>query len=351
MVVERAREALIRLDQYLTGQWLAGPDPYDGLAGWLGGRVPSGHVRQAIIQGVKRSPIDLRPALGVRPVRMTKTLALVTDALHTAPWLPEGASRRKTLLDEIVDRRTGPTGGWGYEFDVQTRWGFYPAGSPNIIVTAFVLEALRDSPEHLEAVRSGVRDWLLGSMRYEGIFRYVPGSTVLIHNANLLGARALERVEPGHPAVARGVRRTLECQRANGTWPYGEGAGLEWVDGFHTAYVLLALADLDEALPDGEGLGRGVKAYASRLFSPEGEPFYFADRPGPTDIHNIATGLLAVAVLRDHIPGGDELLGRVLEHLLRLQGDDGAFRSSSRAPAYMRWNQAHAQRALAEVAR
>jgi len=64
MVVERARAALVRLDQYMAGQRLGGPDPYDGLAGWLGGRVPSGRLRQAIIQGVKRSPIDLRPALG-----------------------------------------------------------------------------------------------------------------------------------------------------------------------------------------------------------------------------------------------------------------------------------------------
>ena len=33
---------------------------------------------------------------------------------------------------------------WGYEFDVQTRWSFYPARTPNIIVTTFVANAFLD---------------------------------------------------------------------------------------------------------------------------------------------------------------------------------------------------------------
>jgi hypothetical protein len=278
---------------------------------------------------------------------MTKTLALVADALQYACWLPDAAERRNTLLDEIVQRRNGAA--WGYEFDIQTRWGFYPAGSPNIIVTAFVLEALGHSPKHFDIVRSGVRDWLLRDMQHEGFIRYVPGSTVLIHNANLLGARALERVEPGHPAVATAVHRTLEHQHADGTWTYGEGRGLEWADGFHTAYVLLALQTLQSVSSESEALQRGASAYAKRFFSPEGDPYYYANNPMPIDINNVATALHALAALKDFIVDGQNLLNRVLDYLLLLQESDGAFRSSSKAPAYMRWNQASAYRALAEV--
>lgn len=348
MVADRARAALLRLDAYMTEHDLAGPDPYDGLSGWLGSRPLPARVRQGAAQAVKRSRVNLRPVLGVRPARMTKTLALVAEGLRRASWLPDATRRRRELLDEIVDRRSEA---WGYEFDVQTRWAFYPAGSPNIIVTAFAIEALRASAEHLEDVRFGVRDWLLREMSHEGYFRYVPGSTTLIHNANLFGARALHRVEPGHPAVATAVRRTLDLQRPDGTWPYGEGPRLGWIDGFHTAYILLALDDLREVCQVAGPLDRGVRAYVERLFSPAGEPLYYADRAGPVDVHNAATGLLALAALRGHLPEGNDLLERTFGHTLRMQGRDGAFRSSTRAPAYMRWNQAHAYRALCEVVR
>jgi hypothetical protein len=348
VVADRACLALLALDNYMEMCALAGPDPYDGLSGRLLERLRRQRTRQVAVQLVKRSPLNLRPLLGVRPVRMSKTLGLVAEGLFVAPQLPGAEVRRKRLLAELIIRRG--EGGWGYEFDVQTRWGFYAAGSPNIIVTAFALEALRLSPSHLEAASLPVRSWLEDEMLHDGFIRYVPRSAVLIHNANLLGARALHRVAPGHPAVAEAVDRTLERQRPDGTWPYGEQAGLEWVDGFHTAYVLLALKDL-LSVHSGivDALERGVHAYATRCFAKDGWPYYYADKPGPIDVHNIATGLQALADLKDILPDGQNLLGRALDHLLILQGAEGAFRTRPGAPAYMRWNQAHAHRALAQV--
>lgn len=348
MVADRAYLALLALDNYIERCALTGPDPYDGLSGRLRNRLRRQRTRQLAVQLVKRSPLNLRPFLGVRPVRMSKTLALVAEGLFVAPQLPDAEARRKRLLGELVDLQGKD--GWGYEFDVQTRWGFYAAGSPNIIVTAFALEALRRSPPHLEAARIPVRSWLEDKMLHDGFVRYVPGSTALIHNANLLGARALHRVAPGHPAVVQAVDRTLECQRPDGTWPYGEQAGLEWVDGFHTAYVLLALKEL-QSVHSGiaNALERGAHAYATRCFAKDGRAHYYLDKPGPMDVHNIATGLHAIAELKDTIPRGQKLLSGVLNHLLTLQGTEGAFRTRAGAPAYMRWNQAHAHRALAQV--
>jgi hypothetical protein len=350
---DRWRRSLRLLDDHLARAGLAGPDPYDGLSGWLPVRGAPRRVRQAVVQGVKRSPVNLRPVLGIRPVRMTKTLALVAQALAVADWLPDAEKRRVALLDEIVTRLEA-SGGWGYEFDVQTRWGFYPAGSPNIIVTAFAIEALRTSEPHLDAVRSRVTDWLVNQMLQDGFIRYVPGSRVLIHNANLLGARALHRLAPGHPAVGEAVERTVSLQRADGTWPYGEGDGLEWIDGFHTAYVLAALSVLAEGLDDVKArlaVENGARAFAQHFFAAGLPSRYYLDRPGPVDVHNIAT---CVQVLSEVVPLVPEAAGRLpgaVEQLLALQGRDGAFRAHRGAAPYMRWNQAHACMALAEVTR
>lgn len=345
------RDALCRSDAHLTRTELTGPDPYDGLSGFLPLHAAAPRVRQGLVQLVKRSPVNLRPLLGIRPVRMTKTLALVAEGLALAPWLPDADNRREGLLDEIV-ARLSPDGGWGYEFDVQTRWGFYPAGSSNIIVTAFALEALRTSPRHLDAVRGRLTAWITGEMLHEGFVRYVPGSSVLIHNANLLGARALHRVSPGHPAIAEAVERSVSRQLADGTWPYGERPGLEWIDAFHTAYVLLALLDLADDLDDAKArlaLENGALVFADRFFAEGGSPRYYLDRPGPVDVHNIATCVAALSRLTAVLPGTTDLLSRSVEGLLSRQGTDGGFRARRGAPAYPRWNQAHAFLALTEV--
>jgi hypothetical protein len=275
---------------------------------------------------------------------MTKALALFAEGLRLAPWLPDAEVRRTRLLDELSLRLRD--GGWGYEFDVQTRWGFYPAGSPNVIVTAFVGEALAGAGR---ACPPRVREWLSSEMLHpEGFLRYVPGNDALVHNANLLGARTLWRCG-GDPELVRvAVHASLDRQRRDGTWPYGEGRGLEWIDNFHTAYVLLALHDLLAVVPEAsDALERGVAAWGERCFAADGTPYYYADRPGPVDIHNIATAVHASWVL----PGNHKrhLAPGAIHALLLRQRRDGAFVAATRGTPYMRWNQAHAYLALAEV--
>lgn len=339
------RSALAAADHWVLQHDLSGPDPYDGLLSPLARPLRGRHSRQAFVQLAKRLPERQRRLLRIPPVRMTKALALIAASLGVAPWLPDASARAEALRKEITLRQRD--GGWGYEFDVQTRWGFFRAGSPNIIVTAFVLEAVAD--ELAAGARSAVEQWLTEDMSAGNSFRYIPGSDALIHNANLLGARALHRLQPGHPLVSEAIATTLAAQRPDGLWPYGEGPGLEWVDGFHTAYVLDALLDLSPADQRPHHLVRGATAYIRRCFEPDGRPRYFADKSGPVDVHNVATALHAITRLRR--AGLAEASWDAPERwLLALQRQDGAFVARPGMPAYMRWNQAHAHRALAEAA-
>jgi hypothetical protein len=284
----------------------------------------------------------------VPELQMTKALALLAQGLMTATWLPDAVQRGSWALDEAGRRSVQSA--WGYEFDVQTRWSYYRAGSPNIIVSAFVIEALVQARRELPR---GFIDWVTGAMWCpRGYFRYVPSEDVFVHNANLLGARALSRVDPQHAFIGTAIESTRRSQRQDGTWPYGDDRSLDWTDNFHTAYILLALLDLGASHPAvGGSLERGVHAWLERCFAADGAPTYYADRPGPVDVHNIATALYALARLAPQFPACRERLRPTLERAISLQGADGAFRAKPGAVPFMRWNQAHMHLALAELTR
>ncbi len=274
---------------------------------------------------------------------MSKTLALLAASLGRSVWLPRAQERRAELIQELVARRGRDA--WGYEFDVQTRWGFYPAGSPNAIVTSFVCEVV--GPALPELDRERVVEWLTGPMWHGQYFRYVPGNDTLVHNASVLAARALHRLSPGHPYVAAAVFTTVEALPPQGLWTYGEGPNLRWVDNFHTAYVLDALLDL--AVEGGSVVGtleRAAQAYVKQCFGGDGRPHYYAGRPGAVDVHNVATALSMLTRLHRLGWAPSDLLAKCTSHALSLQRDDGAFVARRGAVPFVRWNQAHMHLAL-----
>ena len=200
---EAGLAALLALDEHLRRIDYTGPDPYDGLGARWSAKIPRGRPKQAVVQLIKRSPIDVRRPLGVPQQRMTKTLSLAVLGLSQAGWLPDAKERAERLADDILARRNDD-GGWGYEFDVQTRWGFYPAGSSNAIATAFAVEALHTVGRPIPV---SVRAWIERDLVHpEGFLRYTAGSNTLVHNANVLAARALHRAGGRDEQVIRAVQ-------------------------------------------------------------------------------------------------------------------------------------------------
>jgi hypothetical protein len=343
-----ARPALERLDQWLHDHDVTGWDPYDGLASPVARLAKGRWLRQATVQVIKRAPEGTRKLLGVPQHRLTKALALVAVGLGGATWLPDAEVRRDRLISEICEHRGADA--WGYEFDVQTRWGYYPAGSPNAIVTAFAVEAVAGRLEKSE--RAAIVKWLTGPMWADGYFRYVAGNNTLVHNASMLSARALELLEPGHPHVAEAIRTSTRGLPDGGIWPYGEDSGLAWVDNFHTGYVIAAFLDLEPAYPEVTAtLDVAVRRYFTECFSPTGEPYYYAGGTGPVDIHNIASAVGLTQRLAGTPRGHRDVAARCLQFALGFQRGDGAFVPHPRAVPFVRWNQAHMHRALCEVTR
>lgn len=370
-----ARRAVERLGLALERAGHAGWDPYDALSSPpLAALARTRLMRGAAIQAVKRSPVNLRPLLGVPRQQHTKGLALLASA-HAVLAGPggRGAHRSRALeMGDALAERALPAGGgfgFGYDFDVQTRWAHYRRGEANAIVTCFAVNALIDVAqiggedhryaELIAGARLYVGSALSTASGDERFFSYVEGSMTAIHNANVLVAGMLARSNDGDPDLSELARDaalySVRRQRPDGSWPYGDSSGLEWVDGYHTAYVLEGLAQVhdhwggDEV---GEALQRGLDFYIDRLFDQDGAPRATVGARFPIDIHASSTAIGTLSRLRALDERALPVAGRVLDWTLaNMVRHDGRFafrlhRHMRNSVPYLRWSDAHMLLAL-----
>jgi hypothetical protein len=336
-----------------------------------------------LIQAVKRSPVDLRRPLGIRPEVDATSLAHVLSAHARLPSaLLQAADADEAVAAyaaQLLSMRCSayPEPSWAYHFDVETRFFFYGRNTPNTIATAFAGHALLDA--HRAGADAELLEAALGAgaffLRRIGLteapdsegahFGYFPGDRTPIHNASLLAASLLARlsalVGPGlggeeMAAAARSaVTYALEHQRDDGSWPYAEGARGRWVDGFHTGYVLDALRECQVALGDeriGEARQRGLGFYRDQLLLEDGAPRFFSDSTYPIDGQSAAQAIRSFALAGRTEPDWLETAWRAYGYAAaELRRSDGAFAFqrtrlwTNRVP-HVRWVQAPMLEAL-----
>lgn len=381
----RARGAAIELGRWGAERDWRGRDPYDALNGSrarLLGRTPL--ARRLVIQLAKRSPADLSGPLGVPRGENANTIAHVLSAYARCGDAGldaelDGAARTEWAIDrlEALCSRGYEEPCWGYHFDVETRFFFYSRETPNTIATSFAGQALIAAAERRGSARArelaeGVGEFLLRRIERTrdpaggAFFGYFPGDRTPIHNASMLAASVLARLHvmtgrEDFAEIARdAVAHLLAHQRRDGSWPYAEGRdGIgDWVDNFHTGYVLDALLRCAEALDDPAALDawrRGLRLFRAELFEPDGAPRFSTERLHPIDGQSVAQSIETFALGSRLHP---ELLAdarRVLDYgLERMRRRDGAFvfqrqhRFVNRA-AHVRWVEAPMLAALVSL--
>jgi hypothetical protein len=331
-----------------------------------------------VTQIVKRSPLDLRPLLGVRPAQSAAALAQIVSAYALGRFVTDGERRDKLahLVRALEARRSDGFAEpcWGYHFDVQTRVFFYPKESPNTIATAFAGLALLDAYEatgeaRLLELALGAGEFFLQHVPQTeapsgAYFGYLAGDRTPIHNANMLVCALLVRLARHtgrgdmRAAAAAGVEFTVSHQRRDGSWPYGEQPYLSWVDGFHTGYVLECLMVCVGAGTSGAAaLERGLAYYRDELFLEDGTPRYFASSTYPVDSQCVAQGIQTFARAARRQPELADTAWSVFGYALRkMRRPDGAFCFQrrrlwrNRIP-HVRWSEAPMLLALTHLAR
>jgi hypothetical protein len=319
-----------------------------------------------------RPPLDIRRLYRRSHPLIPKALGIYASVglrLHRLTGRDEALSRAMDALQILMNDTTAGESAWGYHWDMQTRWSFYRAGSPNVVVTTFAASALAEAAAATSGERAALMEsraiaaaeWVRDAlwMDREGYFAYHPGSPANIHNANLLGAWLVDR-HLSHDAVAnervdRAIARTLAAQRPDGSWGYGEGSNLEWADSFHTGYVLTCLARLghrDPAIMD--AVRRGMQFYRG-FFGADGTARLWARKRYPEDAHSAGTGMTTLAAVGAAGVDTTDLLERVTRRAALFGVRDGhaiyrRYRWGSTRVHYLRWADAHLALGLVDAA-
>src|SRR5690606_26805814 len=189
---------------------------------------------------------------------------------------------------------------WGYPFDWVTRTGVMAKGTPLITTTPYVYEAflsvyeLDQQQRWLDVMQSigehafqDIKDREIStSCAAAGYNPFDENGAVVnasAYRAFLLTAAALQFDRDDYrQAAERNLNFVLGQQRDDGSWFYAADGVRDFIDHFHTCFVLKALAKI-EALPGHAGCTRAIEAgvdfYARRLFDERGLPRPFAAAP------------------------------------------------------------------------
>ncbi len=374
-----AKDAALRLLEWANKRNFEGIDPYDALNSPLTPLLAMGtrYGRIILTQLLRRSPVNFRPALGIKPGANPKALALFLEGVVSLARQESDADRQRdlfdlaqTLVDRLLALRSPNLSGaaWGYNFPWQNRFQLLPPYAPTIVNTSFAGHALLDYFEAsqdevaLDVARS-TADFILRDLNRlddgdDFCFSYTPLDSNFVHNANLLGASLLARIgslekkDALTETALKAYRYSLKKQRPDGSWFYAERTQQRWIDSFHTGFNLEAIR---RALHLGllqeyeNAYRRGVEFYANNFFLPDFTPKYYADRLYLVDVHAPAEAICFFAAE----PSYDTLAQNVLQWTMKNMYDKKRgtfyFRKSPlitiRTP-YMRWSQAWAFRAL-----
>ena len=156
------------------------------------------------------------------------------------------------------------------------------------------------------------------------------------YRAFLLTKAGIELSEPRYLEVAkRNLNFVLSSQNENGSWYYSTDGARDFVDHFHTCFVLKALAKIEQltGCPQSwSAIERGVNYYVKNLVDADGLPVPFSKRPRLTvyrkELYDYAECVNLGALLFGRFERLDGILSNVVADLFaRWQRADGSFRA------------------------
>jgi hypothetical protein len=266
---------------------------------------------------------------------------------------------------------------WGYPFDWVTRGGVIPKQTPLITSTPYGYEAflhvhrLDPRAEWLNILASIARHAATDIKDFPtseaaSTCSYTPYDRGGVINAAAYRAflltsasHVLKNEEYGRIA-GRNLRFVLENQNKNGSWPYAVDGVRDFVDHYHTCFVMKALAKIHALTGNPttlEVLRHGVDYYLGNLFDVDGLPKPFSRAPRLTvykrELYDCAECINLCLLLRDRFPQLDTTLQRVVAAIANdWIKPNGSFRSRrlhlgwDNVPMH-RWGQSQMFRSLA----
>lgn len=360
---------LVGVLDYARERDYCGWDLYDGESSRILRAMPIDNkwVNLVFQQTVRRSPVNVRPLLGVEPRRNFMGIALFTVANLRAYELTGRDRFREDaaeLAEWLVDNRSTGYSGFcgGHKHPLQGLSKRTLPNDPGIVGTTYAVKALLAAGKHLDSAYRDVAvtaaDFVFDDLEYSSHpdgarIKYKPIDTGEHYtlNANALGARLLINLydETGADRLRDGARNVLDYvaaqQTAEGGWMYRDppDASHLSMDNFHNGFVIESLLRYQEVCGSdryADALADALPFYRG-LFTDEGAPRYDEANEYPRDVHSSAQGAVVFSML------GDEAFARrIIEWAVtNLSNWKGAFyhekhRFYTKRTTLMRWCQA-----------
>jgi hypothetical protein len=243
---------------------------------------------------------------------------------------------------------------WGYPFDWQTRGGTITEGTPLITTVPYVYEAfsqvyaIDQDRKWLRIMRSiaehafgSYRDLETGADSSSCGYTPAPDDPAGVVNASAYRAFLLTKagIELSQPKYLEAARRNtnfvVASQNEDGSWYYSVDGHRDFVDHFHTCFVMKALAKIEQLTGSPQcrsAIERGVRYYVRNLVDGDGLPVPFSKRPRMTvfrrELYDYAECINLGVLLNGRFPEMDWVLSNVVTEVVRRwHKRDGSFRT------------------------
>lgn len=372
--MDQFQESFLKLKNYCERENFKGWDPYDGLNSGLFSRLPfiskNRFLRLAWIQFFKKSPVNFRELTYVKKGYNAKGLGLFITGYCNLYKISQKEKYLKLIIklsDQVITLQSKGYSGacWGYNFDWQARAFFQPKGTPTVVATTFIAEALLEAYKitkkeiYLNTAISA-SEFILKDLnrtyneRGGFSFSYSPLDKTQVFNASLLGAKLLSLIYAQTnekrllEEAEKAIQYACDFQQENGAWAYGTLPYHQWIDNFHTGYNLECINTYQKVSGDVQFnpfIVKGLNYYLNTFFTEEGISKYYNNSIYPIDIHAPAQLVVTLSKLEVFTKNKD-LVDRVLRWTIEnMQSDKGYFYYqkekyfNSKIP-YIRWAQA-----------
>jgi len=321
--IDIIKTALDRVLKYAEKNDYAGWNKYDALDSpfLINLSLGNKYIRLLYSQLIMRSPINIRPLLGVPKTRNPKGAALFAMAylnLFKANGKDQYLHHAQKLLDWLAENSSKEYQGncWGYQYPWQDVGFFARANLPNRVVTYFVATAfldaydLTDENKYLDLAKSTVQFMTREpKLLYESYdmkcISYVPDPQInwIVMDVSALVGSLLSRLakyskdKKMMTEARRFIYFVVDKQTDYGAWFYSHPPGdhTKMHDNYHTGYILDAILDYSENSGEDVFMSNyhhGLEYYRKNLFLPDGTPKWMNNRVYPVDVHGSAQGIL-----------------------------------------------------------
>jgi hypothetical protein len=388
-LAHRISDALADFKQWLDSYGETSWDYQSFFAGPVGGRAKALYYRHRVIGTAAVAPMIFCEAFlpTARRLFHHRVRFPIADAhyamgfgfLYQATGDSSQLENAVRFLTELKRSRCGQFKEycWGYPFDWVWMRGTIERQTPLITTTPYVYEAflqvhqLRPRDEWkviLESIArhaaTDIKDFRTSANASS--CSYTPwdeGGVInaAAYRAFLLTSASKIFCKKEYWRIAeRNLHFVLENQNADGSWFYAVDGVRDFIDHFHTCFVLKALAKIHALTgyqPCLEALSNGVNYYLENLFDEKGLPKPFSRAPRLTvykrELYDCAECINICLLLRDRFPRLEATLEKVISHILNAWVKrDGSFRSRKlhlgwdNVPMH-RWGQSQMFRSLA----